>query len=120
MRRYNLTMPRQAHCNVEVRIINPSATVAALFTGLHRTWFVPDAEDLVFRSWLHDTGDVNKHLKWLYAMLQHDRKLIRRLDAEGARWMVRISCDHLPVTIMPESLLLAHKLHLPIEIVSEK
>ena len=33
---------------------------------------------------------------------------------------VRIYCDRLPISIKPESLLLAHKLNLPIEIVMKK
>jgi hypothetical protein len=81
-------------------------------------WFVPDGGDLVFRSQLRDCGDVNLHLHWLHGMLQHERKLIRRMHDEGTNLVVRIYCDRLPIKLAPESLLLAHKMHLPTEILT--
>jgi len=106
---------RQAKCHVEVRATNPTPATAKLL-GRFGAWFVPAGDDLVFRSQLRDCGDVNQHLQWLHGMLQHERKLIRRLDAEGAGLSVRIYCDRLPITLAPESLLIAHQMHLPIEV----
>lgn len=72
---------------------------------------------MVLRSALQDTGDVNAHLKWLFMCLEHDRKQVKRLQENGARVIVRVVCAGLPLSIEPESLLLMHKLHLPVEIV---
>jgi len=113
-------MARHAHCNVEVRAINPSTAGAAALARFGSTWFVQDGDALVFRSQLHESGDVDQHMHFLFRMLQHGRKLFRRLRAEGMDLVVRVYCDRLPVKIAPESLLLGHKMQLPIELVLRK
>lgn len=109
---------RKAACQVEVRAVRPS-TAAVEFLRRFGTWFVSDGEDFVFRSPLRNTTDPNEHLQWFHGMLAHDRKLIRRLQEQGLSLVVRISCDRLPLVIASESLLLAHKLNLPTEVVAE-
>jgi hypothetical protein len=108
---------RDAFCQVEIRMLDAGNFADEVRHQL-KTWFVSDKADLVFRSALRETGDVNAHLKWFHGMLLHERKFIRRLQSQGLRIVARVYCDQLPVVIEPESLLLGHKLHLPIEVVA--
>ncbi len=110
---------RTAHCHVEVRVINPASRGDEIRRKFE-TWFVLDGSDLVFRSQLRNSVDPNEQLKWLHRMLRSERKFVRRLQGQGLEIVIRIYCDRTPITIQPESLLLAHQLHLPIEIVLRK
>jgi hypothetical protein len=110
---------RHASCHVEIRMLDVDGVADEVRRRLE-TWFVADESDLVFRSALRDTGDVNAHLKWFAAMLGHQRKFIRQLQSRGVRIVTRVYRDRLPLLIEPESLLLGHKLHLPIEIVATR
>src|SRR5438876_260922 len=105
---------RRTICHAEVRILNPGS-VADEIRERFATWFTIQKADLVFSSALRDTGDANAHLKWLLGMLEHERKLIRRLQDQGLQMIARVYCNQLPVLIEPESFYLAHKLHVPIE-----
>ena len=107
---------KHLHRYAEVRILDAS-NVAARIRERFETWFVADKDDLVFRSWILETDDINSHLKWLLGMLVHERKFIRQLQSEGVQFVVRVYCERLPIYIEPESLMLPHKLHLPVEIV---
>lgn len=80
---------RHAFCHVEIRMLD-AGNVADEVRHRFETWFVSDKADLVFRSALRDTGDVNAHLKWFHGMLQHERKFIRRLQSRGLRIVARV------------------------------
>jgi hypothetical protein len=107
---------RPGYCHVEVRAfgIQPDDDVFWCRGG---DWFVAEQGDMVFTSALTDTGDINAHLKWLFMVLEFERKKMKQLQDQGVRVVVRVSCTNLPIRIEPDSLLLMHKLHLPVEIV---
>jgi hypothetical protein len=101
--------------HVEVRAVLPRGGGVELRHHLG-TWFKSEGDDLVFRSALPDTVDVNEHLKWFDGLLQFDRKILRRIDEQGANMVIRILTDSPSFKLSPEAVLLAHRLHLPIEI----
>jgi hypothetical protein len=100
---------------VEVRVISPGVRASSV-TGEQRTWFVPDGEDLVFRSRLPDGASVSEHLKWLHGMLQFQRKHLRQLQEDGVNMVCRIGVRGRSLLIEPEALLLMHHCHLRTEI----
>ena len=106
---------RRSH--VEVRVLRPGERTSSIQTHFGGSWFVPDKDDLVFRSPLAVELCVSEHLKWLHSMLEHHRKFIRQLEASGLSVVCRVQVRERTVTLEPEALLLAHQLHLPTEIV---
>lgn len=101
--------------SVQVRISRPGVRAEAIRSHFE-TWFVPDGDDLVFRSPLAPELSVSDHLKWFHSMLEFHRKFIRKLEADGVHMIVHISVRGRTLSLEPEALLLAHKLHLKTEI----
>ena len=101
--------------SVQVRISRPGVRAGAVRSHFE-TWFVPDGDDLVFRSSLGPELSVSEHLKWFHSMLESHRKFIRKLEADGVHTTVHISVRGRTLSLEPEALLLAHQLHLKTEI----
>lgn len=101
-------------CHVEIRIRRPDASARniALAVGA----FAPDGEDLVFVSALRAEEPAAAHLKWLYSMLQHHRKVFRQLEASGAPAVVCVRIFERHLQLPPEAILLMHQFHLGTEI----
>jgi hypothetical protein len=106
-------------CQVEIRAVRPSAAVIELRRRFENC-FVADGADFVFRSPLPDSNDADEQLKWFHGTFQHHRKLLRRLQDQGLNLVVRVRSDRrLPLILSPESLLLAHQLHVPVELLPD-
>ena len=71
---------------------------------------------MVFRSALAADQPVSEHLKWLYGVLQHQRKFFRQLEASGVSVVVSIRVHDRQLHLPPEALLLMHQFHLPTEL----
>jgi hypothetical protein len=102
-------------CFVEVRIVKPGAR-ASMFTSAQQPGFAPDGEDFVFQSRLEPDASVSEHLKWLYGILEFERKRLAKLQADGVEMVCRIRVRGRTLTIEPEALLLMHQLHLRTEV----
>src|SRR4051812_13728983 len=92
---------------VEIRIGHPGPLARDIASRV--SFFQPDGDDLVFRSWLAADQPVSGHLKWLHMMLQHDRKFFRQLEASGVYVVVSIRAQSREFSLAPESLLLMHQ-----------
>ena len=99
---------------VEIHILSPNASARSIASGV--SFFQPDGDDMVFRSALSSETPVGEHLKWLYGMLQHHRKLFKQLDASGVSMVVAIRVHDRTLDLQPEALLLMHQFHLPTKI----
>ena len=102
-------------CNVEVRIISPGPRACSI-TAERASWFVSDGADLVIQSRLEQDTPVSDHLKWLYGVLQFQRKQLRTLQEDGVDMVCRIRVRCRIFSIEPEALLLMHQCHLRTEI----
>jgi hypothetical protein len=108
--------PTPVHpCFVEVRVVNPG-TRTTLFSYAAKTLFVSDGDDFVCRSRLDPALDVSEHLRWLHMVLQHERKRLRQLLADGVDVFCRIRVRGRTLTIKPDALLLMHQCQLRVEI----
>lgn len=96
---------------VEICIVNPGFHAEA-FTGKTKAKFTPRGDDYVLVSGLEPTASVTEHLRWLYAMLDGDRKLLRKLQVEGVLIACRIRVRDRSFFIEPGALLLLHRFHL--------
>lgn len=103
---------------VEIRIGCPGPLSRDIASRV--SFFKPDGNDLVFPSWLAADKPIDEHLKWLYGMLQHERKFFRRLEASGVSIVVFIRSQNRELSLTPEALLLMHKFHLPTEVIFSK
>lgn len=96
---------------VEICVVNPGVH-AAVFIGKSKATFVPRGDDYVLISGLEPTASVTEHLRWLQTLLDDDRKLLRKLQAEGVLIACRIRVRDRSFFIEPEALLLMHQFHL--------
>lgn len=104
------------HAPVEIRVRKPNADGIARIQKRFPAFFVRDEEDFVFRSALEPSEPVSDHLKWLHCMLQFEGRVFRQLEAAGMGGTVIIRAPAHQLQIEPEALLLAHKLHLKMEV----
>jgi hypothetical protein len=100
--------------SVELRIRRPDASARNIASAIG--FFQPDGGDLIFRSALAADIPVAEHLKWLYGMLQHKRRLFRRLEASGVSVVVSIRVHDRQLQLPPGALLLMHQFHLLTEL----
>lgn len=96
---------------VEVCIVNPGPHAEALI-GKSKAEFTPRGDDYVLASGLEPTASVTDHLRWLHSLLDGDRKLLRKLQAEGVLIACRIRVRDRSFFLEPEALLLMHRFHL--------
>src|SRR5436190_5280166 len=68
---------------VEIRIRRPDEVSADAIRRRFPTFFQSDGEDFVFRSALDEDASISDHLKWLYGMIQYERKVFRQFEAAG-------------------------------------
>src|SRR5262245_1002853 len=101
--------------SVELRIRQPAELERERVLS-RTTFFKADGEDLVFRSMLSADHSASEHLKWFYGMLRDHRKLMRQLEVAGSPVIIIIRTQQRPTVLEPEALLLAHQLHLTIEV----
>ena len=105
---------KPVRCAVEVRVCAPTASARDIASRL--PFFLPDCDDLVFRSALAPEEPATEHLKWLYGKLKFERKAFRQLEASGVAVVVRIRAHDRHLVLAPEALLLMHQLHLTTEL----
>ena len=100
--------------DVEIRIFSPGPKADAVLSHFPQR-FVSDGTDLVFRAPPLQGHLVDEQLHWFHMALKEQRKFILKLQADGVQIAIRISIKGRCLNMKPEALLLAHQLHLSIE-----
>ncbi len=112
----NVSYDPPAWAPVEIRICQPDQISADAIRRRFPAFFHPDGDDFVFRSSLDRDASISDHLKWLYGRIKDERKAFRQFEASGVAAVICIRAQDRQFRIEPESLLLAHQFHLPIEV----
>jgi hypothetical protein len=92
---------------VTLRISGVHSRAVALKAGL--PFSAIDKGDVVVRSQLQPTEELNSHLVWLWGVLQHERRSLKTLKAEGATLVCEAKVPKGKVQIKPNG---AEFLHL--------
>jgi hypothetical protein len=93
--------------NAILRITGASAHFEPLRARLPTV--ILDRGDIVVRSALSDAASLNEHLVWLWGMLNHERRMLKRLQAGGAHFSCVASVGKEPIRLLPNG---AEMLHL--------
>ena len=104
------------YTQVYILFRKPSKIAAEKIAKRFGTFVQREGEDMVIHTAISPDDSAEKHINWLWGTVQYERKAFRQLEAAGEPAVLIIRSHTRPFVLQPEALLLAHKLHLPIEI----
>jgi hypothetical protein len=69
-----------------------------------------EGKDVVIPSRLQADAPLNDHLVWLWGLLKHERRTLKRVTAEGAKLICHAKVPGGPITLKPNGAELLHLL----------
>jgi hypothetical protein len=75
-----------------------------------------EGKDIVIPSRLGSEASLNDHLVWLWGILKHERRTLKRVAADGAKLVCLAKVSGGPITVKPNGAELLHLLEAELRI----